>query len=76
MFFDPELGVDYASRDVRQVLKTIRMEVLQYCRIVFSRVFPVNSRAENYRLWKMAEQLGATCLTEVDDSTTTHCVIG
>ena len=38
--------------------------------IVFSRVFPTKFQAENHYLWKMAENLGAICLTEVDPSVT------
>ncbi|KNA16742.1 hypothetical protein SOVF_085710 isoform C [Spinacia oleracea] len=72
-FFDAEHGNDFAARDVRQVLKKIRNEVLGDCKIVFSRVFPTKFQAENHHLWKMAEQLGARCAVEVD-STVTHVV--
>ncbi|KAF8389203.1 hypothetical protein HHK36_025896 [Tetracentron sinense] len=67
MFFDP------VNRDVRQVLKTVRQEVLKDCKLVFSRVFPTKFHAENHQLWKMAEQLGATCSTELD-TFVTHVV--
>ncbi|KAJ9563703.1 hypothetical protein OSB04_008863 [Centaurea solstitialis] len=66
MFFDPELGENFAGRDVRQVLGTVRSEILKGCKIVFSRVFPTKFQAEDHPLWKMAERLGATCATEVD----------
>ncbi|EOY32064.1 hypothetical protein QUC31_019560 [Theobroma cacao] len=69
MFFD-ELDCNLASRDVRQVLKTVQEEVLKGCKIVFSHVFPTNFPAESHPLWKMAEQLGATCSTETDLSVT------
>lgn len=46
------------------------MEILEDCKIVFSRVFPTNFPAEEHHLWKMAEQLGATCATETDQSVT------
>lgn len=68
-FFD-EPGSDPIDRDVRQVLKAIRKEVLKGCRIVFTHVFPTNFQADNHPLWKMAEQLGATCVTEHDLSVT------
>ncbi|XP_047339311.1 RNA polymerase II C-terminal domain phosphatase-like 4 isoform X1 [Impatiens glandulifera] len=58
------------SKDVRQVLKTVRTEVLKGCKVVFSRVFPNNVIAENQHLWKMAEKLGAVCSTEIDSSVT------
>ncbi|KAI4358068.1 hypothetical protein L6164_001972 [Bauhinia variegata] len=61
-----ELQDDLVDRDVRQVLKTIRSEVLKGCVLVFSRVVRTTLQA----LWKMAEQMGATCLTEVDPSVT------
>ncbi|KAJ4959588.1 hypothetical protein NE237_026699 [Protea cynaroides] len=69
MFFDPELCANLTSRDVRQVLKTTRQEVLKGCKIVFSRVFP-KFEAENNHFWKMAEHLGAICCSEVDPSVT------
>lgn len=70
MFFDPDLGIDVTSRDVRQLLSMIRREILSGCKMVFSRVFPNRFQAENHPLWKLAEQLGATCLTELDPSIT------
>ncbi|XP_051148952.1 RNA polymerase II C-terminal domain phosphatase-like 4 isoform X2 [Andrographis paniculata] len=70
LFFDQERKDNLEDRDVRQVLKTVRREVLQGCKIVFSRVFPTNFPAEQHHLWKMAEQLGATCVTELDQSVT------
>ncbi|KAJ9162833.1 hypothetical protein P3X46_022575 [Hevea brasiliensis] len=69
MFFD-ELVDNLDGRDVRQVLKTVRKDVLKGCKIVFSRVFPTQFQAENHHLWKMAEQLGATCSRELDPSVT------
>ncbi|KAL4654354.1 hypothetical protein ACB092_01G372300 [Castanea dentata] len=69
MFFD-ELKDNLVDRDVRQVLKTVKKEILKGCKIVFSRVFPTKYQAENHHLWKMAEQLGATCATELDSSVT------
>ncbi|XP_017225547.1 RNA polymerase II C-terminal domain phosphatase-like 4 [Daucus carota subsp. sativus] len=70
IFFDPEQGADITKKDVRQVLKTVRKEVLKGCKLVFTRVFPAKFPAESHHLWKMAEQLGATCSREVDPSVT------
>ncbi|KAL6532748.1 hypothetical protein OROGR_013708 [Orobanche gracilis] len=70
LFFDEERKDKLEDRDVRQVLKAIRKEVLNGCKVVFSRVFPTNFPAENHSLWKMAEQLGATCSLELDPSVT------
>ncbi|XP_041998893.1 RNA polymerase II C-terminal domain phosphatase-like 4 [Salvia splendens] len=75
LFFDKECKDNLEDRDVRQVLKTVRKEVLKDCKIVFTRVIPVNFTAEHHHLWRMAEQLGATCSTEVDHSVT-HVVSG
>ncbi|KAH9702691.1 RNA polymerase II C-terminal domain phosphatase-like 4 [Citrus sinensis] len=65
-----ELANDLAGRDVRQVLKMVRGEVLKGCKLVFSHVFPTKFPADTHYLWKMAEQLGATCLIELDPSVT------
>ncbi|KAK9942850.1 hypothetical protein M0R45_008496 [Rubus argutus] len=65
-----ELGGNLIDRDVRQVLKTVRKEVLKGCKVVFSRIIPSKVPADNHHLWKMAEQLGAICSTEVDSSVT------
>ncbi|KAH9625612.1 hypothetical protein KSS87_016088 [Heliosperma pusillum] len=69
-FFDPGNGDDYAARDVRQVRKEVRKEVLKDCKIVFSRVISKEEPPNGHRLWKIAEQLGATCSTEFGDSVT------
>uniref|UniRef100_A0A803LLB5 RNA polymerase II C-terminal domain phosphatase-like n=1 Tax=Chenopodium quinoa TaxID=63459 RepID=A0A803LLB5_CHEQI len=69
-FFDPEHGDDYASRDVRELLRIIRKEVLKDCKIVFSLVLKKKTQAADQPLWRMAEQLGATCSTELDSSVT------
>ncbi|XP_072995592.1 RNA polymerase II C-terminal domain phosphatase-like 4 isoform X2 [Typha latifolia] len=74
MFFDPDLETDLSSRDVRQVIKKIRQEILEGCKIVFSWECSSKSRAEDQPMWKIAEQLGATCCTEVDSSVT-HVVV-
>ncbi|PRQ21033.1 putative protein-serine/threonine phosphatase [Rosa chinensis] len=63
-FFFYELGGNLIDRDVRQ-------EVLKGCKVVFSRIIPSKVQADTYHhLWKMAEQLGAICSTEVDSSVT------
>ncbi|XP_022949466.1 RNA polymerase II C-terminal domain phosphatase-like 4 [Cucurbita moschata] len=69
IFFN-ELSEDLVDRDVRQVLKTVRSKVLEGCKVVFSRVFPTKFQADNHHLWKMVEQLGGTCSTELDASVT------
>ncbi|KAK3437945.1 hypothetical protein EUGRSUZ_C02588 [Eucalyptus grandis] len=72
IFFHDEL----AGGDIRQifflpmVLKMIRKEVLEGCKIIFSRVFPTHFPTRQHQLWKMAEQLGATCTVDLDDSVT------
>lgn len=70
LFFDPERGDNIMERDVRQVLKTVRKEILKGCKIVFTGVIPIQCQPENHYYWKLAEQLGATFSTEVDESVT------
>ncbi|PWA74616.1 BRCT domain-containing protein [Artemisia annua] len=70
MFFDPDLGENFSGQDVRQILGTVRSQILKGCKIVFSHIFPIDFKAENHKLWKMAERLGATCAKEVDPSVT------
>lgn len=69
MFFD-ELGDNVDGRDVRQLLRSVRNEVLKGCKVVFSRVFPTRCEPQNQPIWKMAEQLGALCSKELDASVT------
>lgn len=52
------------------MLKSVRKEILKDCKVVFSRVFPTNSQAEDQHIWKIAEKLGATCSTELDPQVT------
>ncbi|XP_020519618.1 RNA polymerase II C-terminal domain phosphatase-like 4 isoform X2 [Amborella trichopoda] len=56
--------------DTEHVLKTIQSEVLKGCRLVFSRIFPTNYPVENQTLWRIAEQLGASCSKELDEAVT------
>ncbi|KAI5018516.1 hypothetical protein ZWY2020_043404 [Hordeum vulgare] len=70
IFFDSGVETALSSRDVRQVIKRVRQEVLQGCKLVFSRVFPSDCRSQDQIMWKMAEQLGAVCCSEVDPSVT------
>ncbi|KAJ3676284.1 hypothetical protein LUZ60_003696 [Juncus effusus] len=70
MFFDPGSGSDLAERDVREVLKSIRKEILKGCKIIFSGVIPLNDRPQNHQIWKLAEEMGAECCTELDSSVT------
>ena len=53
-----------------QVLKMVRKDILKGCRILFRHVFPINFRADSHELWKMAEQMGATCSVDLDSSVT------
>lgn len=70
IFFDTAVETALASRDVRPVIKMVRKEVLQGCKVVFSRVFPNDSCPQEQMFWKMAEHLGAFCSTDVDSSVT------
>ncbi|CAN4113195.1 unnamed protein product [Withania somnifera] len=70
LFFDPEREDNIMERDVRQVLKTVRKEILKGCKIVFTGVIPIQCQPENHHYWRLAEQLGATFSTEVNESVT------
>ncbi|KAK9213622.1 hypothetical protein WN943_003010 [Citrus x changshan-huyou] len=45
-------------------------EVLKGCKLVFSHAFPSKFPAHIHYLWKVVEQLGATCSIELDPSVT------
>ncbi|GAU18332.1 hypothetical protein TSUD_202210 [Trifolium subterraneum] len=64
-----KLQGDLVDRDVRQVLSSVRGEILSGCVIIFSRI----NHLALPTLKRIAEQLGATCLTELDP-TVTHVV--
>ncbi|CAN4084447.1 unnamed protein product [Withania somnifera] len=66
-------GDNLMERDVRQVLKTVRKEILKGCKIVFTGVIPIQCQPENHQNWKLAEQLGATFSTETEKS---HQAVG
>ncbi|MCL7035124.1 hypothetical protein MKW94_027881 [Papaver nudicaule] len=70
LFFDPEGDGDLMGRDVRQLLKAVRGEVLNGCKLVFSHVWGMEEKPENQKLWKLAEELGASCCKELDSSVT------
>ncbi|XP_074307005.1 RNA polymerase II C-terminal domain phosphatase-like 4 isoform X1 [Silene latifolia] len=61
------------GKDVREILKNVRNRVLSECKVVFSGVFPRNFQASEHKLWKMAEELGATCCVDME-SDVTHVV--
>ncbi|KAI3883968.1 hypothetical protein MKX03_028604 [Papaver bracteatum] len=70
LFFDSECHDDLMGGDVRHVLKTVRGEVLNGCKLVFSGIWPIGEKAENQKLWRVAEELGAICSEELDSSVT------
>ncbi|KAI3974015.1 hypothetical protein MKX01_030591 [Papaver californicum] len=66
LFFDLECHDDLMGRDVGQVLKTVRREVLKGCKLVWQ----IGEKAENHKLWMVAEELGAIFCEELDSSVT------
>ncbi|TVU27899.1 hypothetical protein EJB05_19400, partial [Eragrostis curvula] len=70
-FFDSVL--DGHCSDVREVIRAVRRDVLRGCTVAFSRVIPLEDRAQDHHMWKLAEQLGAVCVADVD-ATVTHVV--
>ncbi|MCL7042699.1 hypothetical protein MKW94_024362 [Papaver nudicaule] len=70
LFFDLERDDDLMRRDVRQVLKTVRSEVLKGCKLLFSHVWTVDQQPEKQKLWEVAQELGAICCKDLDSSVT------
>lgn len=57
--------------DVRDLLATKQHRVLMGCRIVFSRVFPMEEAQPHLNhLWRVAEKFGAECTTQIDEHVT------
>ncbi|KAK1318537.1 RNA polymerase II C-terminal domain phosphatase-like 3 [Acorus calamus] len=60
--------------DVRNILACEQRSVLRGCVILFSRVFPMGEANPHlHPLWRMAEQFGAVCTTQMD-AKVTHVV--
>ncbi|KAF8408496.1 hypothetical protein HHK36_007652 [Tetracentron sinense] len=57
--------------DVRNILASEQRKILDGCRIVFSRVFPVGETNPHlHPLWQTAEQFGAICTNQIDEHVT------
>lgn len=57
--------------DVRNILAEEQRKILDGCRIVFSRIFPVGEANPHlHPLWQTAEQFGAVCTTQIDEQVT------
>ncbi|KAI3936350.1 hypothetical protein MKW92_008422 [Papaver armeniacum] len=57
--------------DVRNILASEQKKILAGCRIVFSRVFPVDvANPKLHPLWQTAEQFGAICTNQIDERVT------
>lgn len=57
--------------DVRNILASEQRKILDGCRIVFSRMFPVgDANPHLHPLWQTAEQFGASCTNQIDDQVT------
>ncbi|XP_062221346.1 RNA polymerase II C-terminal domain phosphatase-like 4 [Phragmites australis] len=59
--------------DVREVIRSVRREVLRGCTVAFSRLMPLEDFAEDSPMWTLAEKLGAVCEVDVGP-TVTHVV--
>lgn len=56
---------------MRKILAAEQKKVLAGCKVVFSRIFPVGEQNPHmHPLWQMAEQFGAICTNQLDDSVT------
>lgn len=57
--------------DVRNILSSEQRKILKGCRIVFSRIFPVEEANPHlHPLWQTAEQFGAVCTNQIDEQVT------
>eukprot|EP01025_Chloroclados_australasicus_P001614 TRINITY_DN10404_c0_g1_i1.p1 TRINITY_DN10404_c0_g1~~TRINITY_DN10404_c0_g1_i1.p1 ORF type:complete len:497 (-),score=55.33 TRINITY_DN10404_c0_g1_i1:109-1599(-) len=65
----------FKQEDVRKVIAEQQQKILNGLCILFTRVFPLASRVQDEKLWKMAESLGADCVTEIGEHVT-HVVAG
>lgn len=70
VFFEEDGHNNVIEKDVKQVMKSIRKQVLEGCKIVF----PSACRTTNHKVWEMAEELGAICVTDDLDDSVTHVV--
>lgn len=67
-FFSKKL---FFEVDVRDLLATKQRRVLKGCRIIFSRVFPMEETQPHLNpLWRLAEKFGAECTTQIDEHVT------
>lgn len=56
---------------MRNILASEQQKILGGCRIVFSRVFPVDEANPHlHPLWQTAEQFGAVCTNQIDEQVT------
>ena len=58
------------NADIKSILNTLKLEVLSDCKIAFSGIIPLDKEPKEDPLWKLAESFGATCQTQVNESTT------
>ncbi|KAK0466334.1 uncharacterized protein EV420DRAFT_1511138 [Desarmillaria tabescens] len=58
------------ERDVTKIIPSIRCKVLQGVHIVFSSLFPMDTKPESSEVWKMARTFGAKCSAELVEGVT------
>ncbi|KAK0455901.1 hypothetical protein EV421DRAFT_1749339 [Armillaria borealis] len=58
------------ERDVTKIIPSIRCKVLQGVHIVFSSLFPMDTKPESSEVWKMARTFGAKCSAELVEGIT------
>lgn len=66
----PSGEIVHKNWDVRHVLSDEKARVLEGCRLVFSRIIPLDQDPKTHELWRLAEDFGATCCTQMDESVT------
>mmetsp|Transcript_19100 Transcript_19100/g.34745 ORF Transcript_19100/g.34745 Transcript_19100/m.34745 type:complete len:475 (-) Transcript_19100:1391-2815(-) len=68
-FFRSEAG------DVKDIIARQKRSILSGCRILFSGLIPLETAPEASTFWRLAEDCGAECTTELDQRVT-HVVAG
>eukprot|EP01134_Creolimax_fragrantissima_P004124 CFRG4124T1 len=56
--------------NVKQIIPSLKKEVLSGCRILFSSIIPTMEVPETNPIWKKAEAFGARCFKDLDDDVT------
>ncbi|KAF0984225.1 hypothetical protein FDP41_007402 [Naegleria fowleri] len=74
-FKDLTSNEDVDNKDVKIILKEKKKDILRGKHIVFSGVIPLQQDPKQHPAWRIAQDLGATCYTDISPNVT-HLVAG